>query len=114
MHADCSLQNVSRQVEVARITDIVRKHPSWRLQASSLGFDGKPAQKRAFPDANGDSRASVDRVDYSSFAQQKRSSIELGMGNISHTANINPSRSFQAFRTCIQVPAMIFASGCIV
>ena len=63
------------------------------LQASSLGFDGKPAQKRAFPDANGESRASVDRPDYSTFAQQKRSSVELGMGNISHAANINPGGS---------------------
>ena len=65
----------------------------WNLQASSLGFDGQPARKRAFPEANGDSRASTDRPDYSTFQQQRRSSVELGMGNLSHAANINPGRS---------------------
>ena len=63
---------------------------AFHLQASSLGFDGQPAEKRAFPEANGDSRASTDRPDYSKLAQQRRSSVELGMGNLSHAANINP------------------------
>ena len=41
-------------------------------------------------EANGDSRASAERPDYSSFAQQKRSSVELGMGVLSHAAHIHP------------------------
>lgn len=60
------------------------------VQASSLGFDGQPPQKGRAPGANGDSRRSADRLDFSDYAQQKRCSVELGMGNISHAANINP------------------------
>jgi hypothetical protein len=63
---------------------------SLHVQASSLGFDGQPPQKGGPPEAIGDSRKSAERLDFSNFAQQKRSSVELGMGNISHAANINP------------------------
>lgn len=59
-------------------------------QASSQGFDGLVPGKAGFSEANGHSRVSAERPDYSSFAQQKRSSVELGMGNISHAANIYP------------------------
>lgn len=66
------------------------------VQASSLGFDGQPPQKGRAPEANGDSRSSADRLNFSDFAQQKRSSVELGMGNISHAANINPGLCFNS------------------
>ncbi|CAK0741103.1 hypothetical protein CVIRNUC_001300 [Coccomyxa viridis] len=59
-------------------------------EASSQGFDGLSPGKTGFSEANGHSRVSAERPDYSSFAQQKRSSVELGMGNISHAANIYP------------------------
>ena len=62
------------------------------MQASSQGFDGLSPGKTGFSEANGHSRVSAERPDYSSFAQQKRSSVELGMGNISHAANIYPGK----------------------
>ena len=68
-------------------------------QASSLGFDGQPLQKGRAPGANGDSRRSADRLDFSDYAQQKRCSVELGMGNISHAANINSGLRFDSLRS---------------
>jgi len=61
------------------------------VQASSLGFDGQLPQKLRSLEANGDSQRG-DRPDYSNFAQQKRSSVELGMGNTSHAAITNPDQ----------------------
>ena len=62
------------------------------MQASSQGFDELIPGTTGFSEANGHSRISAERPDYSSFAQQKRSSVELGMGNISHAANIYPGK----------------------
>lgn len=76
-------------------------------QASSRGFDGElPMPEGTPPDANGHAssvarRGSAERPDYSCFAQQKRSSVELGMGMISHAANINPGETAIGGHLCM-------------